>query len=73
MERGTRKLAPLSSSVGQKGENTNMKVLGVHIATGQFRYSVLEGTKISPVLVVKDRLVTPATTDVPALMDWYES
>ncbi len=50
-----------------------MKVLGVHIATGQFRYSVLEGTKIAPVLVVKDRLVTPATTDVPALMDWYES
>lgn len=50
-----------------------MKVLGVHIATGQFRYSILNGTKVAPALVEKGRLVTPAADDVPALMDWYES
>jgi len=50
-----------------------MKVLGVHLATGQLRYSVLEGTKTAPALVAKDRLTTPATADAPALMDWYET
>jgi hypothetical protein len=50
-----------------------MKVIGVHIATGQLRYSVLEGTKVAPALVAKDRLATPAADDAPALMDWYET
>lgn len=50
-----------------------MKVIGVHIATGQLRYSVLEGTKDAPTLVTKDRLATPAVDDAPALMDWYDS
>lgn len=50
-----------------------MAVLGVHIATGQLRYSVLEGTKAAPVLVAKERLLTPDPNYPPALMDWYET
>jgi hypothetical protein len=50
-----------------------MKVLGIHIATGQLRYSVLEGTKSTPSLLTKDRLLTPDPKDVPALMDWFET
>ena len=50
-----------------------MTVLGVHIATGQLRYSVLEGTKANPVLVSKDKLPTPDPNNPPALMDWYET
>ena len=42
-----------------------MKVLGLHIATGQLRYSVLEGTNTSPSLVAKDKLQTPGEQDVP--------
>ena len=50
-----------------------MKVLGVHIATGQLRYSVVEGPKASPNLVIRDKLQTPDPQDAPQLMDWYES
>ena len=50
-----------------------MKVLGLHIATGQLRYSVLEGTKAAPTLLGKDRLLTTDPSNVPELMDWYES
>ena len=50
-----------------------MRILGIHIATGQLRYSVLEGTKSSPVLVAKERLLTPDPKDAPALMDWFET
>jgi hypothetical protein len=50
-----------------------MTVLGIHIAIGQLRYSVLDGTKAVPNLVEKDKLPTPAPQDVPALMDWYET
>ncbi len=50
-----------------------MRSLGIHIATGQLRYSVLEGTKAAPILVSKERLITPDPQYVPELMDWYES
>jgi hypothetical protein len=50
-----------------------MRVLGVHVLTGQLRYSVLEGAKVTPSLIAKDRLITPAADDVPALIDWYET
>ena len=50
-----------------------MKVLGIHIATGQLRYSVLDGTKAVPSLVAKDKLQTPTPQNVPALMDWFET
>lgn len=47
-----------------------MKVLGIHIATGQLRYSVLEGTKAAPTLLGKDRLLTTDPSNIPELMDW---
>ncbi len=50
-----------------------MRVIGIHIATGQFRYSVLEGTKAAPILISKDRLLTPDPQNAPALMDWYDT
>jgi len=50
-----------------------MNVLGIHALSGQLRYSVLTGTKVSPTLVEKDRLVTPSEDDVPVLMDWYDT
>jgi len=50
-----------------------MRSLGIHIATSQLRYSVLEGTKSLPALVAKERLLTPDPKDVPALMDWFET
>ena len=50
-----------------------MKVLGIHIATGQLRYSVVEGSKASPTLVAKEKLLTPEPKNAPELMDWYES
>ncbi len=50
-----------------------MKILGVHVATGQLRYSVLEGTKANPVLIEKGKLSTIDPKNAPQLMDWYES
>ena len=50
-----------------------MKVLGIHIATGQLRYAVLEGTKSTPTLLAKDKLLTTDPSNVAELMDWYES
>lgn len=50
-----------------------VKVLGLHIATGQLRYSVLQGTKAVPSLLKKDRLLTTDPENVAELMDWYES
>jgi len=50
-----------------------MRVLGIHVAVGQCRFSVLEGTKDEPILVDKGRLITPDHDNVPALMDWYDS
>lgn len=50
-----------------------MRVLGVHIVTGQLRYSVLEGTRATPSLIAKDRLLTPDPKNAPALMDWFET
>jgi Holliday junction resolvasome RuvABC endonuclease subunit len=50
-----------------------MKVLGIHIATGQCRFSVLEGSRDKPTLLTKGRINTPSHEDVPALMDWYDT
>jgi hypothetical protein len=50
-----------------------MKSLGIHLAKSQLRYAVLEGTKDSPVLVAKDRLITVDPGNVPALMDWFDT
>lgn len=50
-----------------------MSVLGLNILNGQFRYALLEGTKKSPILIKKGRLLTTDPSRVPELMDWYES
>lgn len=50
-----------------------MRVVGIHIAKGQLRYSVLEGSKANPILVMWDRLLTPDPDIAPALMDWFET
>ncbi len=49
------------------------KVLGLHLIKGQLRYAVLDGTKSSPNLIKKDRLLTTSPSNVPALMDWFDS
>jgi hypothetical protein len=50
-----------------------MKVLGFYISTGQLRYSLLEGTRAAPILLEKERFLTIDPSNVPELMDWYES
>jgi hypothetical protein len=50
-----------------------MKILGIHVLSGQLRFGILAGTKTNPILEDKGRLITPAPDDVPALMDWYET
>ncbi len=50
-----------------------MRILGLYLASGQFRYSVLEGTKNTPTLLTKDRMITPSPDLVPEFMDWYET
>ena len=51
----------------------HMRVLGLHIFTGELRFSVLKGTRAAPTLIDRGRLLTTQPDDVPALMDWYES
>jgi len=50
-----------------------MKVLGINILSGKIYYCVLEGSKSSPSLIEKERVVTLSTTQVPAQMDWFET
>jgi hypothetical protein len=50
-----------------------MNVLGIHVAKNYLRYALLNGTKKSPKIIEKDRLPTTDPSNVPALMDWYES
>ena len=50
-----------------------MAVLGLHLQKGLLRYAVLDGTRAKPVLLSKDRLITPDPAQVPALMDWYDT
>lgn len=64
---GSAKLGRLQYSLNR------MAILGIHIATNQLRYAVLDGTRTSPLLLAKDRLLTPDPKHVPALMDWFES
>jgi len=50
-----------------------MKVFGIHLAKGQLRYALLDGTKEAPILVEKGRLLTTDPADVPQLMAWYDA
>ncbi len=50
-----------------------MTVLGLHALAGQLRFGVISGTKAAPILNDKGRLITPSESDVPALMDWYDT
>lgn len=50
-----------------------MAALGIHLLSGQFRYAYLAGGRNAPVLEGNGRLVTPTESNVPALMDWYDS
>ena len=50
-----------------------MKVLGIHLAKGQLRYTLLDGTKVAPILVEEGRLLTTDPADVPKLMARYDS
>lgn len=50
-----------------------MRVLGFHILTGQLRYAVLEGTKETPMLIEKNRLIPVETADVGEIMNWFET
>jgi Holliday junction resolvasome RuvABC endonuclease subunit len=50
-----------------------VKVLGINILTGKIYYCVVEGTKTSPLLIEKDRIVTITSAQVPSLMDWFET
>lgn len=50
-----------------------MKILGIHLLKGKFYYAILEGTKVSPTLIHKERLVTVDTNNTPNLLNWYET
>lgn len=50
-----------------------MKSLGIVVQKNYLRYAVLDGEKNNPVLVDKGRQTTTDPTNVPALMDWYET
>jgi hypothetical protein len=50
-----------------------MKVMGIHLLKGQMRYSVLRGSKASPELIEKDRLDTIDVTNIPELMNWFDT
>lgn len=50
-----------------------MKTLGIHLAKGQLRYAVLDGSATTPALVAKDRLITTNPDEVPVLMDWFDT
>ncbi len=50
-----------------------MKILGIALQKGQLRYSLLDGTKIKPNLILKEKLNTIALDNVPELMDWFET
>lgn len=50
-----------------------MKILGMNLLKGKFYYAILEGTKVNPTLIYKDRLVTVDPNSTPSLMNWYET
>lgn len=50
-----------------------MRVLGIHLLKGEFRFGVLEGTKQQPLLIASRRVVTLSHENAPLLMDWYDS
>ena|SRR5690606_8071823 len=61
------------SYLSRYGGETMSKVLGIHLFKGEMRYAVLAGTKKAPELVFKDKLLTTDPSDIPELMDWYDS
>jgi hypothetical protein len=50
-----------------------MSVLGINVENKSLRFTVLGGSKKSPVFVEKDRHVINAATSIAELMGWYES
>lgn len=50
-----------------------MRTIGFNLETKSMRYTILEGTKATPLFIEKDRFVINATNSTPALMDWFES
>lgn len=50
-----------------------MKILGIHLLKGELRYTILKGTKQKPILIDKNRLSTISTSNIPELMDWFET
>jgi hypothetical protein len=50
-----------------------MTVLGFSLLKNELRYSVLSGTKAKPVLVKKERILTPDPFITPQLMDWFDT
>lgn len=63
----------LDDSLTKSQRTGQMKALGIHLAKGQLRYAVLDGTASNPTLVAKDRLITTDPGEVPALMDWFDT
>lgn len=47
--------------------------MGIALQKNFIRYSILEGTRQSPILINKGRVTTASPDEVPELMDWYET
>ncbi|MBO2587858.1 hypothetical protein [Shewanella algae] len=50
-----------------------MKVLGINLETKSFRIAVLEGSKVNPSLIEKEKVVFNSLLSIADLMDWYET
>lgn len=50
-----------------------MRVLGIHLLSGQLLYALVEGDKTSPTLIEKSRLIPISTTCIGELMNWFET
>ncbi|HBG26360.1 MAG: hypothetical protein A2Y10_11375 [Planctomycetes bacterium GWF2_41_51] len=50
-----------------------MKILGFDLSKNEIRYTLIDGNKLSPILVEKDRLVVLTTPNVSELMNWFET
>ena len=50
-----------------------MKVLGINLETKSFRLAVMDGTKETPNLIEKEKVVFNSALSIRDLMDWYET
>lgn len=50
-----------------------MEILGIHLLKNELRFSSLTGSRSSPILKAKGRILTTNPNDAPVLMDWYDS